>query len=46
MRTIDEVTIVPVVAASANNGTSDANCRDSLRRRCDVRHPLGVPAVE
>lgn len=40
MRSIDEVTIVPV---DADNGTDDA--RNSLRRRCDVRHPPGVPAV-
>ncbi|XBJ17835.1 hypothetical protein VPH35_009152 [Triticum aestivum] len=43
MRSIDEVTIVPV-AADAGNGTGTAD-RDSLRRRCDVRHPAGVPAV-
>jgi hypothetical protein len=43
MRTIDEVTIVPV--ESSANGTSADDSRDSLRRRCDVRHPPGVPAV-
>ncbi|XP_062231299.1 xylan glycosyltransferase MUCI21-like [Phragmites australis] len=40
MSTIDEVTILPVLGAynaSAGGG--------SLRRRCDVRHPRGVPAV-
>ncbi|XP_062179876.1 xylan glycosyltransferase MUCI21-like [Phragmites australis] len=40
MSTIDEVTILPVPGAynaSAGGG--------SLRRRCDVRHPRGVPAV-
>lgn len=44
MSTIDEVTILPV---PDGNGTSDAASRDrdSLRRRCDVRHPAGVPAV-
>ncbi|KAM3403855.1 hypothetical protein ACQJBY_007142 [Aegilops geniculata] len=43
MRSIDEVTIVPV-PADAGNGTGTGD-RDSLRRRCDVRHPAGVPAV-
>ncbi|KAL5202412.1 hypothetical protein ABZP36_013364 [Zizania latifolia] len=42
MSTIDEVTIVPV---DAGNGTGDAVGGNSLRRRCDVRHPPGVPAV-
>ncbi|CAM0955695.1 unnamed protein product [Alopecurus aequalis] len=41
MRTIDEVTIVPV----EGNGTGADDSRNSLRRRCDVRHPAGVPAV-
>uniref|UniRef100_A0A0E0PM17 Glycosyltransferase 61 catalytic domain-containing protein n=1 Tax=Oryza rufipogon TaxID=4529 RepID=A0A0E0PM17_ORYRU len=47
MSTIDEVTIVPVVdAGSGSNGTTAGDTgKDSLRRRCDVRHPPGVPAV-
>ncbi|KAF0922904.1 hypothetical protein E2562_002151 [Oryza meyeriana var. granulata] len=47
MSTIDEVTIVPVVDTSSNGTTGDAagGGKDSLRRRCDVRHPPGVPAV-
>lgn len=42
MGTIDEVTIVPVDGNS--NGTAEESS-NSLRRRCDVRHPAGVPAV-
>jgi hypothetical protein len=38
MGTIDEVTVVPVPGAfNASAG--------GMRRRCDVRHPRGVPAV-
>ncbi|KAG8085461.1 hypothetical protein GUJ93_ZPchr0010g8600 [Zizania palustris] len=42
MNTIDEVTIVPMDAV---NGTGDGAGDNSLRWRCDVRHPPGVPAV-
>uniref|UniRef100_A0A0D9WG49 Glycosyltransferase 61 catalytic domain-containing protein n=1 Tax=Leersia perrieri TaxID=77586 RepID=A0A0D9WG49_9ORYZ len=50
MSTIDEVTIVPVVDdATTSNGTTAtgdaAAAKDSLRRRCDVRHAPGVAAV-
>jgi hypothetical protein len=38
MSSIDEVTIVPV--PGGHNASASA-----LRRRCDVRHPRGVPAV-
>ena len=34
MRTVDEVNIVPV-----ENGTGTGTEADSLRRRCDIRHP-------
>ncbi|KAL6842210.1 hypothetical protein ACP4OV_027973 [Aristida adscensionis] len=47
MNTIDEVSIVPV-PASASGGNASSGARspgDNLRRRCDVRHPRGVPAV-
>ncbi|KAL6619296.1 hypothetical protein ACP70R_034435 [Stipagrostis hirtigluma subsp. patula] len=44
MSTIDEVTIVPV-PAPAPNATSVGPDGNNLRRRCDVRHPPGVPAV-
>nr|CAB3465353.1 unnamed protein product [Digitaria exilis] len=39
MSTIDEVSIVPVP------GAYNASGGGALRRRCDVRHPRGVPAV-
>nr|CAB3461593.1 unnamed protein product [Digitaria exilis] len=39
MSTIDEVSIVPV------SGAYNASDGGALRRRCDVRHPRGVPAV-
>ncbi|KAK3138872.1 hypothetical protein QOZ80_5AG0374540 [Eleusine coracana subsp. coracana] len=37
MGTIDEVTVVPV--------PGPFNASSGMRRRCDVRHPRGVPAV-
>ncbi|XP_004962186.1 uncharacterized protein LOC101784684 [Setaria italica] len=43
MSTIDEVTILPV--AGAYNASASAGDGGTLRRRCDVRHPRGVPAV-
>jgi hypothetical protein len=43
MSTIDEVTIQPV--AGAYNASASASDGGTLRRRCDVRHPRGVPAV-
>jgi hypothetical protein len=46
MRTIDEVTILPVASDDSANATdSSSSGRNSLRRRCDVRHPPGVAAV-
>lgn len=39
MGTIDEVSIVPVP------GRFNASSGGGMRRRCDVRHPRGVPAV-
>lgn len=44
MRTIDEVTILPVASDDSANATTSSD-RNSLRRRCDVRHPPGVAAV-
>lgn len=43
MSTIDEVTILPV--AGPYNASASAGGGGTLRRRCDVRHPRGVPAV-
>ncbi|CAL5094747.1 unnamed protein product [Urochloa decumbens] len=43
MSTIDEVTIHPV--AGPYNASASAGDGGTLRRRCDVRHPRGVPAV-
>jgi hypothetical protein len=43
MSSIDEVTIQPV--AGAYNASASAGDGGTLRRRCDVRHPRGVPAV-
>ncbi|XP_066362173.1 xylan glycosyltransferase MUCI21-like [Miscanthus floridulus] len=43
MSTIDDVTIQPV--PGAYNASASASDGGTLRRRCDVRHPRGVPAV-
>ncbi|CAN6328392.1 unnamed protein product [Urochloa humidicola] len=43
MSSIDEVTIHPVQGPYNASASSDDG--GTLRRRCDVRHPRGVPAV-